>query len=132
MKPSISDSTLIARTLLPSPPIASYNTGTSPDDIICKVYVVYEMNLQSIHLALLSPIFCRFHILARSPFAARAARLRNCSRNCIRPNVPYVIVATKRMAHTPVMIPPMGKIKICRPGRTNGALAATTRVWMGG
>lgn len=29
------------------------------------------------------------------------------------------------------MIPPIGKIKICRPGNTKGASDATTRVWMG-
>jgi hypothetical protein len=50
----------------------------------------------------------------------------------VRLTVPYVIVPMKRTAQMPVMIPPMGKIKICKPGTTNGAFAATTRVWRGG
>jgi hypothetical protein len=29
------------------------------------------------------------------------------------------------------MTPPIGKIKMLRPGRTKGASEATTRVWMG-
>ena len=32
----------------------------------------------------------------------------------------------------PVMIPPMGKMMMLRPGTTNGDPDATTRVWIGG
>jgi hypothetical protein len=41
------------------------------------------------------------------------------------------MVAIKRTAQTPVMTAPIGAIRILRPGSTNGALEATTRVWMG-
>lgn len=37
-----------------------------------------------------------------------------------------------RTAHTPVTMPPMGKIRMWTPGRTNGAPDATTKVWIGG
>lgn len=49
----------------------------------------------------------------------------------MRPNVPYAIVAESSTAQTPVMMPPIGKMRILVPGRTNGASEATTRVWMG-
>jgi hypothetical protein len=50
----------------------------------------------------------------------------------MRPKVPYPIVAANKMAQIPVIIPPMGKIRMWRPGKTNGAPDATTRVWIGG
>lgn len=50
----------------------------------------------------------------------------------MRPNVPYAIVALNSTAQTPVMMAPIGNIKIWRPGTTNGAPDATTRVWIGG
>ena len=31
-----------------------------------------------------------------------------------------------------MIIPPMGKMRMLTPGRTNGALSATTKVWIGG
>lgn len=49
----------------------------------------------------------------------------------MRPMVPYPTAAMKRTAQTPVMMPPIGKIRIFRPGTTKGALDATTRVWIG-
>lgn len=46
--------------------------------------------------------------------------------------MPYVTTAKNRMAQVPVMIPPIGKIRMCVPGRTKAAPEATTRVWIGG
>lgn len=69
---------------------------------------------------------------ARSPFSALADLLLYCSLNCIRPTVPYAIVPTKRTVQILVMINPIGTIKMFKPGTTNGASDATTRVWMGG
>jgi len=42
--------------------------------------------------------------------------------------VPYATVAMPNKAHTPVIIPPMGKIKILVPGRTNGVAVADDAV----
>ena len=50
----------------------------------------------------------------------------------MRPIVPYAIVAMNRAAQTPVIIAPMGKIRMLSPGTTNGEPDATTRVWIGG
>ena len=50
----------------------------------------------------------------------------------MRPTVPYPTVAANNTVQIPVMIPPMGKIRMWRPGTTNGAPDATTRVWIGG
>ena len=41
----------------------------------------------------------------------------------MRPSVPYVTVATPRKAHIPVMIAPIGKMRILVPGSTKGAAA---------
>jgi hypothetical protein len=40
------------------------------------------------------------------------------------------MVAIRRSAQAPVTIPPMGAIRMCVPGTTNGSPAATTRVCM--
>lgn len=58
--------------------------------------------------------------------------LLNWSLNWMRPIVPYPIVPMSKTAQMPVMMPPMGKIRIFMPGTMNGASLATTRVWMGG
>ena len=50
----------------------------------------------------------------------------------MRPIVPYAMVARNNTVHMPVMIPPMGKIRMFNPGITNGEPDATTRVWIGG
>lgn len=42
-----------------------------------------------------------------------------------------MIVEMRRIAQTPVMMPPIGKIRMWRPGTTKGASEATTSVWMG-
>jgi hypothetical protein len=42
------------------------------------------------------------------------------------------MVARKRTVQMPVMIAPIGKIRIFNPGKTNGEPDATTRVWIGG
>lgn len=41
------------------------------------------------------------------------------------------MVPRKRTVQIPVMTPPIGKIKMLRPGTTNGAPDATTKVWIG-
>ena len=46
--------------------------------------------------------------------------------------VPYAMVAINNSVQTPVMIAPIGKIKIFNPGKTNGEPDGTTRVWIGG
>jgi hypothetical protein len=69
---------------------------------------------------------------AMSALLARAALLRYCSLNCMRPTVPYAIVAINKTVQMPVMMAPMGKIKMFRPGTTKGEPDATTRVWIGG
>lgn len=42
------------------------------------------------------------------------------------------MVAINKRTQTPVIIPPIGKIKMCNPGTTKGEPEATTRVCMGG
>lgn len=49
----------------------------------------------------------------------------------MRPNVPYAMVEINRIAQVPVMIPPIGKMRMLTPGRTKGLSDATTRVWIG-
>ncbi len=50
----------------------------------------------------------------------------------MRPTVPYAMVAINKTVQMPVIIPPIGKIRMFNPGTTNGAPDATTRVWIGG
>ena len=42
------------------------------------------------------------------------------------------MVAINKTVQMPVMIAPIGKIKIFNPGTTKGEPDATTRVWIGG
>jgi hypothetical protein len=46
--------------------------------------------------------------------------------------VPYAIVPINKTVQTPVIMAPIGKMRMLRPGSTNGLEPVTTRVCIGG
>jgi len=88
--------------------------------VLVKFYLVYGKNATCLYRA--TPLKTPY-ILAWLPFSALANLRRYCSLKPIRPTVPYTTVAMPKNAHTPVMMAPIGNMRIWVPGRTKGTAA---------